>query len=58
MIMACDPQISGTEARQIVMDFVEGEEMYIIETHGSLEYYFFLSTLGQPILNLTLSPAA
>lgn len=58
MIMACDPQISGTEARQIVMDFVEGEEMYIIETRGSLEYYFFLSTLGQPILNLTLSPAA
>ena len=57
MIMACDPQITGTEARQIVTDFLEGEEQYIFENHGTLRYYFFLSNLGQPLLNLTLSPA-
>jgi len=56
MIMACDPQISGEDARQIVMDFLNGEEQYVFENHGTLEYYFFLSNLGQPILSLALSP--
>lgn len=58
MIMACDPQISGTDARQIVDDFLAGEEMYVFENHGTLEYYFFLSNLGQPLLSMTLYPAA
>lgn len=57
MIMACDPQIAGTEARQIVTDFLEGDEQYIFENHGTLRYYFFLTDFGQPLLNLSLYPA-
>ena len=56
MIMACDPQIAGADARQIVTNFLESGEIYASENHGSLEYYFFLSTMGQPLLNLTLTP--
>ena len=58
MIMACDPQISGADARKIVTDFLDSGEMYVMENHGTLEYYFFLSVFGQPILNLTLTPVA
>ena len=58
MIMACDPQISGADARQIVTDFLESGETYVFENHGDLEYYFFLSNLGQPLLNLSISPIA
>lgn len=57
MIMACDPQITGTEARQIVTAFLESDEQYVFENHGTLRYYFFFSNLGQPLLNLTLFPA-
>ena len=56
MIMASDSQIVGEDARQIVTDFLESGEAYTFENHGSLEYYFFLSTFGQPLLNMTLTP--
>lgn len=56
MIMACDPQISGADARKIVDDFLNSGEQYVFEDHNSLEYYFFLSNLGQPLLTLALSP--